>query len=649
MPEEIEEKKEFLGREEIRTMQKDLAKLREVEAQKERERIAALKLEEKREKIAPPEISVIPKEVKEKEALTPSQLFKKLRAPKAFQKILIRAVFCFLFLLIIGILGWFFGIRTPPAGEIVSPTGEAIPPTGEIPPGEEVTKKPEIFIPSPLITVVETKTLEISKNEEISEKISELFTEDLTKAAFTQIVIKNIAESRLSSLEDIFQSFQIEAPEEIFQKLEPDYTLTLYPQEQGKRIVFISKIKEVEGLNELLKAWELRIEKEGVFLSGQKIPTLISYFKSASYQNVALRYLTISKEDSGICYALFKDYFIFTTSFESLKKTIEELKKEEELSAWKVKVGQLFVVGFEGKEITSDLEEFIKKYKPGGILLLSKNIEDREQLKSLVSGLQEISLRETGFPLFIAVDQEGGVISRIGFLEEKTPQSEIKTPETAYQVGLRRGGEMGELGVNLNLAPVLDAASSADFLFNRSFQKPASEIGELAKSLILGQKATGVLTAVKHFPGYSGIAFNPEGELAEITEVPEISQFKKAMESNPELVMTSNVVYQPVDSSLPFTLSAKAIQYLKNNLGERILVISDDLDQNSLLKKFPLKEILIKPVEAGVDILIFSGWRLPVENGLDTFWQSFQNGEVSKEKIETACSRIIQLKQKLLE
>jgi len=283
------------------------------------------------------------------------------------------------------------------------------------------------------------------------------------------------------------------------------------------------------------------------------------------------------------------------------------------------------------------------------VLLLSKNIEDREQLKSLVSGLQEISLRETGFPLFIAVDQEGGVISRIGFLEEKTPQSEIKTPETAYQVGLRRGGEMGELGVNLNLAPVLDAASSADFLFNRSFQKPASEIGELAKSLILGQKATGVLTAVKHFPGYSGIAFNPEGELAEITEVPEISQFKKAMESNPELVMTSNVVYQPVDSSLPFTLSAKAIQYLKNNLGERILVISDDLDQNSLLKKFPLKEILIKPVEAGVDILIFSGWRLPVENGLDTFWQSFQNGEVSKEKIETACSRIIQLKQKLLE
>jgi hypothetical protein len=112
--------------------------------------------------------------------------------------------------------------------------------------------------------------------------------------------------------------------------------------------------------------------------------------------------------------------------------------------------------------------------------------------------------------------------------------------------------------------------------------------------------------------------------------------------------MTSNVVYQEIDSSLPFTFSAKAIQYLKNNLGKEILIISDDLDQNSLLKKFSLKEIMTKPVEAGADILIFSGYRLEVEKGLDEFIKAFENGEVSKEKIEIAFSRISQLKQKLL-
>jgi len=648
MTNEIEEKKEFLKREEIRTMAKAIYRLREIEAQKERERVAALKLGETREKIRVPaervpELSLPSKEVKEKEEVLIPQLFpKKPGPPKVFQKILIRAVFCFLFLLIIGFFGWFFGVRKPSAEEI-------IPPAEEILPEEEITKKPEILIPPSLISVSETEALEISKNEEIPEAIHRLITKDLAKGAFLRIAIKNLIQNRLASLEDLSQAFQVETQKEIFQKLKEDYTLAIYSQEQGKRIVFITKIEEAEGLNELLKDWEGKVAKEGVFLSGQKISTQVSYFKSASYQNVNFRYLTISKEDSGICYALFKDYFIFATSFESLKKTIEELKREEELSAWKVKVGQLFIVGFEGKEITPELEEFIKKYKPGGVLLLSKNIENREQLKNLISGLQEISLRETGLPLFIAVDQEGGVISRIGFLEEKTPQSEIKDPEVSYQIGLRRGGELKGLGVNLNLAPLLDTASSADFLFSRSFQRPASEIGELAKSLILGQKAAGVLTAVKHFPGYSGISFNPEEELGVRAEVPEISQFKKAMTASPELIMTSNVIYQEIDSSLPFTFSAKAIQYLKNNLGsEEILIISDDLDQNSLLKKFSLKEVVTKPVEAGVDILIFSGYRLGVEKGLDEFIKASENGGVSKEKIEIAFSRISQLKQRLL-
>jgi len=665
MVEEIEEKKEFLKREEIRTMAKDLAKLREIEAQKEREKIAALKLEEKREETRVPaervsEIPVYPPSAAPPEEtppktskLGPRPFLKKLNyllemgRQKNFQKILVRAAFCFLFVLIIGLLGWFLATRKPTTEEIVSPPEETIPPAEEIPPEEKI---PEIIVPPSLIPVNETKFIEISENEEIPGKASEVFAENLTNGALIRIVIKNTTENRLSSLEELSRVSQIEAPEEILQKLEPDFTLAVFPQKQGKRIVLIAKTKG--DLTNLFKNWEREIEKEGVFFSGQKIAALTPYFRSASYQNIAFRYLTISREDSGICYALFKDYFIFSTSFESLKKAIEELKKEIELSAWKIKVGQLFVVGFEGKEISPELEEFIKKYKPGGVLLLSKNIESREQLKNLISGLREISLRESGFPLFVAVDQEGGIFSRIGFLDSPgslTPQSEIESPGTAYQIGQSRGEELKELGVNLNLAPVLDAVGSTDFLFGHSFQKSTSESGELAKSLISGQKAAGVLTAVKHFPGYSGISFNPEEQLGVRADVPETSQFKKAMEAAPELIMTSNVVYQSIDTLLPFTLSAKAIQYLKNNLGEKILIISDDLDQNSLLNKFSLKEIVVKPIEAGADILIFSGYRLPAENGLDAFWQAFQNGEVSREKIEAAYSEIIQLKQKLLE
>lgn len=629
MPEEIEEKKELLKREEIRTMGKDMARLREIEAQKERERIAALKLEEVK-KGKPPSPPEIEKPKVPPETLIPKPLLKK---PSPFKKVLVRGIICAVLLLIFGSLLWFFVLKKPAEEEeIISPEEKE----------EEIIEKPEISIPPSLISVAETKVSEISQNEEIPEAIRQLMAEELPLGTFTRIVIENTKENRLVSLEDLSQAFKIETLEEIFQKLEPDYTLALYSQEQGKRVAFVTKVKEKEGLTELLKDWETKL-REGVFVSGKEIPALASYFKETSFKEITFRYLTISREDLGICYLILDDYFILATSFESLKKTIEEV---ESLSLIR-KIGQLFIIGFEGKTLTPQLEGLFKKYQPGGVLLLSENIENKEQLKSLISQLQNLSLKETGFPLFVAVDQEGGPLSRIEFLQEKTSQSEIENSEQAYQIGLKRGEELKELGVNLKLAPILDLTSQEDFLFNRSFQKSVEETGNLAKSLVLGQKETKILTAIKHFPGYSGVSFNPEEKLATIKKTPEISQFKKAMEANPELVMVSNAVYQEIDPSLPFVFSPQAIQFLKNNIGSEILIISDDLSQNSLLENFTLKEIVTKPFQAGIDVLIFSGWRSPVAEALEIFSEAVKNGEISEEKINQSVAKIIQIKKEL--
>ena len=163
----------------------------------------------------------------------------------------------------------------------------------------------------------------------------------------------------------------------------------------------------------------------------------------------------------------------------------------------------------------------------------------------------------------------------------------------------------------------------------------------------MGQKGAGILTAIKHFPGYGQVTFSPEEKLAERETLPEISQFKKAMEANPEFVMTANLIYKNLDSSLPFTFSPQALQFLKNNLGSEILIISDDLAQDYLLEKFSLKEIVTKPVQAGLDLLIFSGWEIEVADGLDAFFEAFRKGEISQTKVNTAVSKIIQLKQKL--
>jgi beta-N-acetylhexosaminidase len=120
------------------------------------------------------------------------------------------------------------------------------------------------------------------------------------------------------------------------------------------------------------------------------------------------------------------------------------------------------------------------------------------------------------------------------------------------------------------------------------------------------------------------------------------------MEANPEMVMVSNAVYQEINPSLPFVFSPQAIQFLKSNVGSEILIISDDLSQNSLLKNFTLKEIVTKPIEAGIDILIFSGWRSPVAEALEIFSEAVKNGEISEEKINQSVSKIIQIKKELL-
>jgi len=311
------------------------------------------------------------------------------------------------------------------------------------------------------------------------------------------------------------------------------------------------------------------------------------------------------------------------------------------------KIGQLFIIGFEGKVLNSEIENLIKKLHPGGILLLKRNIGNEAQLKELISSLQEIALEDTGLPLFIAIDQEGGLISRIEWIE-KTPQYKIETIDQAYLIGQNKGKGLGKLGVNLNLAPLLDITGPGDFIFERSFQKNPEITGDLAEILIQGQKEAGIFAAVKHFPGYGKISFNPEEKLAILEKIPEISQFQKAAKSAPEMIMVSNVVYEELDTKAPFSFSEKGIQFLKSNIEGSYLIISDDLSQNSLLNKFSLEKIVTLPIKAGVDILIFSGWRVPVTEGILAFREVVKNNEISEERINRSVLKIIKLKEKLL-
>jgi len=328
-----------------------------------------------------------------------------------------------------------------------------------------------------------------------------------------------------------------------------------------------------------------------------------------------------------------------SSSDDGLKQILGGLTLEQ-------KIGQLFIIGFDGKVLDSKIEKLIKELHPGGVLLLGKNIENAEQLSFLIDSLQEIAKEDTGLLLLIAVDQEGGVVSRIDWAE-KTAQSEIENKEQAYLIGKSRGSDLKGLGINLNLAPLLDQTFSGDFISDRSFKKGFEDTGEIASFLIKGQRDSGIFSCIKHFPGYGGIYFNPEDDLATLDSLPDISSFEKAGGAFPEMVMVSNVIYKEIEKDVPFSFSQKSVQLLKEKIKGDYLVVSDDLSQYSLLNNFSLKEIVSSPIKSGVDMLIFSDWRMSPEKGVAALKEAVMNSDLSEGIINDKVLKVIELKGKL--
>ena len=300
------------------------------------------------------------------------------------------------------------------------------------------------------------------------------------------------------------------------------------------------------------------------------------------------------------------------------------------LQNWEENFGQMLIIGFEGTEVTPALLRVMAEVRPGGILLLGRNIVDKEQTKKLIENLQELSMRNTGVPLFVAVDQEGGIVSRIPWADNTFP-SDLKDFQHAFSIGQKRAQALKEVGINMNLAPVLDSNSSTDFLFSRSFQKSPQVSLELAQGLIAGHRKQDVVAVLKHFPGYDGISFNPEdGILPHVKNFPSTSLFQNVFQrSQAPFLMISHVVYQDIDSQHPLPLSEKGIQLLKQEVGQHVLLMSDDLSSKSLMGNYSFSTIGKGALKAGINVFLVGGY--PDARVIGEFYRATRN-EFAKEQ-----------------
>jgi len=327
-----------------------------------------------------------------------------------------------------------------------------------------------------------------------------------------------------------------------------------------------------------------------------------------------------------------------------VKVLIKQMSPEE-------KIGQMFMFGFANEEIEEWKKEFLGEMHIGGVLLLRRNIKDQAQLRTLIKSLQErVSNKE--IPLLVAVDQEGGKVNTVYFADETRGGRIVRDEKMAQNIGFIRARELRDLGINVNLAPVLDVVKDPQsFLYERSLPGGAENIAHLGRAIVRGQKEGGIISVAKHFPGHGVSAVDSHKELPiSVLTLKELDKthlvpFQAAVKEGVEMVMLAHLFFPNIDKP-PVPLSSIFIKdILRDTLGFRGVIITDDLEMGAILNTYSMGEAVILAVEAGVDILMIGGIFDNQKIGFDALLGAVRYGRISKERIDESVYRILTIKQ----
>lgn len=329
------------------------------------------------------------------------------------------------------------------------------------------------------------------------------------------------------------------------------------------------------------------------------------------------------------------------------------------------KLGSMLMLGFRGATLdgADQFLQMIADGKIGNIILFDKdmtdgsprNIVSPEQLKKLTRILREAAPR----PIFIAVDQEGGQVRRLkpakGFYDVPSAQAMGQGNATAtFEIADALGQELTSLGINMDLAPVVDVDSNpfnpAIGRLGRSFGTEAANVARHALAFGRGLAKNGVIPTLKHFPGQGCAAQDSHIEFSDITQCwnPEVDLLPYAdilSRGWPGAIMTGHVFQKKLDEEQPATFSRNIITgLLRNGLGWQGVVISDDLQMKAATSGRDLKEIMQLALDAGVDILLLGNnleWNpdLPME-AWEALEALYNEGTLTDERIEASWQRI---------
>ncbi|MGG1118511.1 Beta-hexosaminidase [Bacillus licheniformis] len=361
---------------------------------------------------------------------------------------------------------------------------------------------------------------------------------------------------------------------------------------------------------------------------------------------------------------------------QNIKQMVSSMSLEEKIGQmlmpdfrnWKKK-GESSAKGL--TEMNDEVAGIIQKYRLGGVILFAENVTGTEQTVRLTDGLQKAS---PDIPLFITIDQEGGIVTRLESgtnLPGNMAVGASSSSKNAFRSGKIIGKELASLGINVNFSPVLDVNNNPDnpVIGVRSFSSKPELTSKLGIQMMKGLQDEQMITTAKHFPGHGdtavdshyGLPLVPHDE-KRLRSV-ELAPFQKAIAAGIDMIMTAHVQFPAFDDTtykskkdgedimVPATLSKKVMtDLLRKDLGFKGVVVTDALNMKAVSDNFGQEEAVVMAVKAGVDIALMPAQvtSLETEKNLARVFEALltavKKGDIPIEQIDHSVERILRLK-----
>lgn len=330
------------------------------------------------------------------------------------------------------------------------------------------------------------------------------------------------------------------------------------------------------------------------------------------------------------------------------------------------KVGQLFVVNlellddsqgnyYEWQKATKWMKESLQKYQVGGVILFSRNIQTRKQTKKMIRRLQNNAV----IPLLVGVDEEGGDVARIANNPKMKTTSfptmeeigQKKDADYVYNMGVTIGQEIGELGFNVDFAPVADVKTSElnKEIGTRSFGDDPAKVSQMVDAFVKGIQSQNISATLKHFPGQGSSSGDThqgsvdiDSSISSLRKV-DFKPFEAGIRAGADFVMVSHIsVSKVTETSEPASMSDLIMTtILRDELGFDGVIITDAFDMASITDEYTAAEAAYGSIKAGADVVLMPQ---NLEEAYQGVLAHAKDGSLDEKRLDDAVLRILRLK-----